>query len=143
MLWDTRISSERGPALTARLPRGERASSIHIDDGIESSSGHLLLQARRGGAVHLFDIRRVCGSGDGGGRLKSLATAAREGGATCFAAHSARLVAGGGPKSVGASMWSLGAATAGSPALEEAEGAGGTQKARQKKARGTKKQWSH
>ena len=149
-----------------RLGEGDLASSVHIDNGEGCGwPGALLVCARRGGAVRLFDIRRLsaanarCAPPEERARASLVLElagrpaapvrtdgAAAGGNGVCFAADAARVICGAGARSGSVSMWPV---ASGRQAGEEEAGLAvatrpePTPRCRQRKPRGTRKEWSH
>jgi len=167
-LWDPRRRGGAGGEAVARLRLGEGdlASSVHIDNGEGCGwPGALLACARRGGAVRLFDIRRLsaanarCAPPEERARASLVLElagrpaapvrtdgAAAGGNGVCFAADAARVICGAGARSGSVSMWPV---ASGRQAGEEEAGLAvatrpePTPRCRQRKPRGTRKEWSH
>ena len=158
-LYDTRASAASGAVARIAPPCGTCALSVHLDGG-HRSSGHVLLSSigrnaagRPSGGVHLYDIRRVVAAS----RARSLRNSARPlatplgtvSGGACFAADDARLVWGGGQgdgRAFVASLSQVGddACASEEEALDHANGESQPMpKARTRRPRGTKKEWSH
>ena len=153
-LWDVRADARCGPAAALRMPGG--ASVVHLDE-TRSLGGHLLVApsvaggsgsgsgggsgsgsgggsgSSAAGSVRLYDIRRVP-LARGSSAAKALATFSPPADATetCFAAHGASLVVGGGGKC--AEAWAYSGADLAVEDEEEAEDTR-TKKVKEKKKR--------
>ena len=154
------------------LPGGDLAESVYLDHGEGTAwPGALLVSARHagdggggggggGGSVRLFDIRKLADGGACGSASEPLSLTGcpqlgsrrdkGSGGGTCFVADATRVIYGAGARSSSVAMWSLagGASGLGEENLSEAGATAGsasepTPRSRQRKPRGTKKEWSH